>query len=346
MFNKLNQKKLISIIIAITILSMLSLYLWITRNDQHTDDAAIEADIASISSKVTGYIEAVEVNDNQRVKKGDILVKVDKRDYQHSLEIAKAEYEIALQNLESGILELEITNVTVPSTTNDAQSQVDAARSKWIKAVNDLNRIKKLDNLVLSKQQFDDSIIAELTAKFELESKVAQLKSASIGSNKIAKAESKIKELQLAADKAKANLKLSELNLQDTTIVAPFDGRIVKKNLVLGNLVQPGQKLMALISDQYWVVANFKETQIKKMRPGQQAKIVIDAFPDKSFRGKVDSIQYGTGSRFSLFPPENATGNFVKVIQRIPVKITFEEIPPIDIPIAAGMSVEPIVYTK
>ena len=324
----------------------MSAYGWFTRNNQSTDDAAIETDIASISAKLTGYVYSVEVSDNQQVKKNDILVRIDQRDFQYAIEVAQAEYNIALENLTSSYKSFETTRITAPSEADAAQSQVDAARSKWNKAVTDLNRVRKLDDIVLSKQQLDDAITNEQTTRSDLEDKISQLKSAQTAPNAIAIAQSKVRELQASVEKARANLSLAELNLQNTIIIAPFDGKIIKKNLAVGNLVQPGQKLLALVSNDFWVVANFKETQIKKMRPGQKVKIKIDAFPDLSLSGKVDSIQSGTGAKLSLFPPENATGNYVKVVQRIPVKIVLDSKPPNDLAIAPGMSVEPTVYTK
>jgi membrane fusion protein (multidrug efflux system) len=345
MHRSINKQSIIITVVCGLALTF-GIYLWVERNVESTDDASIEADVVSISPKLSGYIQSVKVDDNQLVKKGDILIIIDPRDYKNASDQAKANYLLAKAAFDSSIQSLESTQVTAPSNLDSAQAQVEAAKSKWIKASADLQRISGLDDRVRTKQQMDEVISAERTAKSDLDDTLAKLKSAQTAPKTVEIAEAKVREAQAALEKAGADLAQAELDMENTKLVAPFDGKITQNNAEVGQFVQPGQKIFALVNQDFWVIANFKETQLTKMRPGQKAKIVIDAFPDKSYRGKVDSIQSGTGSYYSLFPPENATGNFVKVVQRVPVKITFEEKPDPAFAIGPGMSVVPTVYTK
>jgi membrane fusion protein, multidrug efflux system len=149
-----------------------------------------------------------------------------------------------------------------------------------------------------------------------------------------------------AVQQAEAKVQQAELNLSYTKIIAPMDGRVTARSVQMGHYVQPGQALLALVPKDVWVVANFKETQLTYMKPGQPVELTVDAYPNKKFKGKVDSLQAGTGARFSLLPPENAVGNYIKVVQRVPVKIIFDEELPTNLDIAPGMSVVPIVKVK
>jgi membrane fusion protein (multidrug efflux system) len=250
---------------------------------ESTDDAAIESHALPISSKVSGQILEVLVADNQHVNKGDLLLRIDPKDYLVKLDQAKAE--------------------------------LDAARAEAARAAADAARAKQLlERDDVSKQVYDKAVADADVMK--------------------AKAE-------LASKKVSA----AELDLSYTSITAPEAGKITKKNAELRAFVQTGQSLMAVVTDDAWVVANFKETQLTRMRPGQKVTIEVDAFPGKELKGHIDSIQSGTGARFSLLPAENATGNFVKVVQRVPVKIVFDE-PVGDLMLVPGMSVVPTVHLQ
>ncbi len=346
MYKSISKQGLIVIIVTVLSLAFGGYYWLFELNIESTDDASIESDVVSISSKLSGYIESIEVIDNQLVKKGDLILKLDSRDYKNALDQAKANYLSAQANFDSSLQSLEATQITAPSGLDSAQSQVESAKSKWVKASADLQRISGLGELVRTKQQMDEVISAERTAKSDLDDAIAKLKSAQTAPKAVAIAEAKVRESMSVMEKAGADLAQAELNMQHTKLLAPFGGKIVQNNAEIGQYVQPGQKIMALVSQDFWVIANFKETQLKNMRPGQRVKIRIDAFPGKTYLGKIDSIQSGTGAYYSLFPPENATGNFVKVVQRVPVKIVFEERPDPALAIGPGMSVVPTVYTE
>jgi membrane fusion protein (multidrug efflux system) len=212
------------------------------------------------------------------------------------------------------LIELDPNDYTVKDQMEKARLQ--AAEAEAETAHTDVERYKKLnDEDEVSKQQLDMAM---------LRTQIADAKVAS----------------------AKAHVEQADLNLSYTKIYAPIDGHVTKKSVEIGQLVQAGQPLFAIVSKEKWVIANFKETQLTHMRPGQQVRIRIDTYPHKSFKGCVDSLQRGTGARFSLFPPENATGNYVKVVQRVPVKIVFEEAPNKKYPLALGMSAVPKVKVR
>lgn len=261
-----------------------AVFYWVHASaHETTDDATIEAHVLPVSSKVTGQILEVNVDDNQHVEKGALLARIDPSDYQVKLDQAGAELAAA--------------------KADAARSAADAARSKQLFERDDISR------QVYEKAVADAEV---LKARAEL-----------------------------AAKKVSA----AEMDLSYTRLTAPEAGKVTKKNAELRAFVQVGQPLMAIVTDQSWVVANFKETQLTRMRPGQQVTVEVDAFPGRELKAHIDSIQSGTGARFSLLPAENATGNFVKVVQRVPVKIVFDE-PVTDMTLVPGMSVTPTVHLK
>jgi membrane fusion protein, multidrug efflux system len=280
---------------------------------ESTDDAFITGRIVSISARVPGYVRKVLVNDNQYVQQGDILVELDPQDFQVALEIARAKLSAA------------------QAAETQSRAQADMASVEAGRAEKDYNRYKQLfdANAGVTQQQLDNASAAARAAKAQLDS-----------------ANSLIAGAQAKAAEAKAAVEQAELNLSYTKIIAPQTGKVAKKSVEAGEHINTGQPLMAIVPQEIWVVANFKETQLKHMKPGQQVSIKIDAFSDRTFKGHIDSIQSGTGSVFSLLPPENATGNYIKVVQRVPVKIVFDEDPNDLKSLAPGMSVIPVVKIK
>ncbi len=286
---------------------------------QSTDDAYVEAHMVQVAPKVTGQIIELNVEDNQRVKEGDIVAVIDKDDYKIRFEQADADYQ------------KELANQKV------AKANFSAVQSEIAVAKADLERYKKLyESGAVSKQTLDnaqtryDSVSARKTT--------AEESILSNGQNKVADAN--LKSLKAKRDKA-------ELDLRNTEVIAPQSGIVTNKKAEKGAYVGTGSPLFVIVPDEVWVVANYKESQVGNMREGQPVEIKIDAYPDKVFKGKIDSIQRASGAKSSLFPPENAVGSFVKIVQRIPVKIVFDE--PIDsskYTIVAGMSVVPKVKVK
>lgn len=286
---------------------------------QSTDDAYVENHTVQVAPKVSGHIVQVLVTDNQKVKKGDLVAVIDNKDYKVALDKASALYEKALAGQK-----------VAKANFNATQIEIKNAKA-------DLERYQNLYKTgAVSKQQLD-------MVQTKYESTQARLVNAdenvmSEAQNKVADADIK----SLKAAKEQAQLKLSY-----TKIYAPQDGTVSNKRVEVGTYVQVGSPLFVIVPNDVWVVANFKENQVGLMRAGQPVDIKIDAYPNKIFKGKIDSIQRASGAKASLFPPENAVGSFVKIVQRIPVKIVFdEEINPDEYNIVPGMSVVPKVKVK
>ncbi len=296
-----------------------------------TDDAQVERNLNPIIPKVGGYVEKVYVHDNQLVKQGDTLFTIQSADYQVHVEEARAALMAAESSLQVSKADVAaaganvgISNATIQSNTGS----IEAAEIKFQQASNDFDRYNNLyQNHSITKQQYEQA----LTNKLEAEKQVEVLKQQRNASNSqkqavISKTNVADKQTSVAAaniSRAKAVLKAAELNLGYTAVLAAVDGQISNIKLQAGQMVNPGQSLFYIINNkETWVVANFKETQLNKIRPGQKVEIKVDAYPDDVLEGQVESFSPATGSRFSLLPPDNATGNFVKTVQRLPVKIT------------------------
>jgi membrane fusion protein (multidrug efflux system) len=269
-----------------------------------TDNAQIEGDVYPIISRVPGKVQAVRVKDNQNVHRGDTLIILEPADYEIRRDMAEA----ALQ--------------TARASVTSAGAEISAADANRRKLNADLRRNRNLRQQDVISQAEYDAVSAGAEA-------ASAHYTAAAGQHRAAEAQLRARE---------AELRNAELQLSWTTITATEGGHVSKKNVQPGQYVAPGQQLIALVaSSDLWVVANFKETQLENMKPGQPALIRVDAFPGKEFRGRVESISSGTGAKFALLPPDNASGNYVKVTQRVPVKIVFTEKP--DKPLAAGMNV-------
>ena len=272
-----------------------------------------------IAPKVTGQIVELYIKDNQKIKEGDVVAKIDDEDYIIRFNQADAEYKKALANQKVALANLSAVN-----------SEIELAEK-------DLKRYEKLYEAgAASKQTLDN-------ARTRLDGIKAKYKS--VDESVLSQNENKVADANLKVLKAKRDK--AELDLKNTKVIAPQDGTVTNKRAEKGAYVATGSPLFVLVPDEVWVVANFKEIQVGKMKEGQPVEIKIDTYPNKTFKGKVDSIQRASGAKSSLFPPENAVGSFVKIVQRIPVKIVFdEEINPEEYNIVAGMSVVPKVKIK
>ncbi|POY37414.1 secretion protein HlyD [Solitalea longa] len=287
---------------------------------ESTDNAQVEGHMTPILSRVGGYVKTVNVQDYQQVKVGDTIVTVDDDELQITLKQMEAEYQTALADLESAKASLKNTELTANlSKTNLSLNQIKAN-----KASADYKRDQNLfkDQAITSKQVDDSKTNYDVTQK----QIVASQEDVAISASRIPMMQAAVAKAQANVDFKKAKIDEEKLKLSYTTIVATASGKIGKKNIENGQYIQAGQSLMTIIdNNEFWVVANFKETQIEKIKVGQAAKITIDSYPDLSILGKVVSISEATGAKFSLLPPDNATGNFVKVTQRVPVKIQLNE---------------------
>jgi membrane fusion protein (multidrug efflux system) len=297
-----------------------TIYTIIASRYESTDDAYIEAQVVTISPQVSAVVKTLLVDDNKVVKKGDILVELDPTDYQVALEQAQATQAAMEGKLQQAKSEIE----SAKASRDEAQAEVEVAKANAANADADFKRFTELAARspgAVSKQQMDSASDAE-------QSNVAQVKQSQA---KLAAAGAEIVTKQataLAADgdvkKAIADVHKAQVNVGYCTIRAPESGKITRKSVEAGTYIQTGEQLFAIVPDRVWVVANFKETQLDRMRIGQPVSVKVDAFPGMDLHGHVDSIQSGTGSRFSMLPAENATGNYVKVVQRVPVKILLD----------------------
>jgi membrane fusion protein, multidrug efflux system len=318
---------------------------------ESTDDAFLDASMVAVSSRLAGPVQAVHVRDNQWVKRGDALVELDPRDFEMrraQKRAASASAGAGLDSAKAGLDFMRARLATAEATSRQEQANVESSRAKAQRAQADLKRVESLRQTgVVSVEELD-------RARADADSAAADLKSAeqkaAAAASQIAEAQSQIglaATMVASADtkiqQARTDEQAADLDLSYVRIAAPFDGRVTRKAVELGAYVQVGQSLCALVTSNYWVVANFKESELTHMRPGQAAEILIDAHPQRWWRGHVDSIQAGSGARFSLLPPENAVGNYVKVVQRVPVKIVFDEAPDPAMSLGPGMSVVPRV---
>lgn len=313
---------------------------------ESTDDAQIETKITPIVSKIPGYIKTIYIQDNQVVKKGDTLIRLDDTEYVIKVEQAKANYQAALSQLQvaeagehtsqSTVLSSQAGASTAQANVATAQANIDAAKTQLWRASNDYDRYNRLyQSQSITKQQYEQALAAKETAEKQVVVLQEQLKAVekqaqavaqqvNISKSQAVASTSQIDAAKAVVDQAKANLDHAALYLSYTVITAKEDGQVSKINLQAGQLIQPGQGLFNTVQKgNIWVVANFKETQMQYMREGQAVSIKVDAFPKHKFEGVINSMSPATGAKFALLPPDNASGNFVKTVQRIPVKITF-----------------------
>jgi membrane fusion protein (multidrug efflux system) len=385
-----NPRFRLALIVGGIVVLVAGFFLWrYLGSYESTDDAQIDGHLNAISTRVSGHVVKLLVNDNQYVEAGTPLVEIDPRDYEVAVSRAKAAYQDALATAESLQVNVPITNVNTGSQVSNAQADVEGGRAgvavarqqleatraqleqaiaNDIKAQNDVGRYKQLvDKQEISHQQYDQAVAAARSSAAGVaaarasvaatEQQVAQaqakvlqaeagLRAAGTAPQQMASARSRAQAAQAQAQQKKAELEQALLNLQYTRLAAPVNGIVSNRTVEVGQNVQIGQELMKIINlDDIWVTANFKESQLRLMRPGQRATISVDAY-GKKYNGHVESIAGASGALFSLLPPENATGNYVKVVQRVPVKITFDPGETKEHILRPGMSVEPKVWVR
>ncbi|HXZ02635.1 MAG TPA: HlyD family secretion protein [Stellaceae bacterium] len=310
------------------------------RRWESTDDAFIDVHMVHVAPQVAGRVARVLVDDNQRVEAGQPILELDPADFQAKLDQAQANEAGAVGNVAQAKAQLRAAY----ASSDQARAEVGVADANATNAANQLKRDQPLaEQHVVSRQALDNDIAA---ARSTAASLVAAQKKLAWSEAQQLVMESQVATAEASLKSAAAQSEQARLNLSYTRLLAPLAGRIAHKNLAPGDYVQAGQDIMALVPAQVWITANFKETQLARMRVGQPVDIEIDAYPDVAFHGHVDSIQPGSGAAFSLLPPENATGNYVKVVQRVPVKIVFDDPPDPGRPLGPGMSVVPSVRVQ
>ncbi len=321
-------------------------YTHYVHGKEETDDARFDAYIVPISAHVTGYVKKLAVRDNEEVRTGQTLLTIDPTDYQIAVDSAKAALAAAQAQYDQAMKRLAVTKVTAPSSVAAAEASVAAAKADLARAIKDAARNRRLKDVSATAREIDKTNTEEKVAAANLEAAEARLRTAETSPEAIAASDAATRMLLAEVNERKAALEAAERNLAYTTVTAPMDGKVTARTVVTGALVQPGQALMAISNPRLWVTADFKETQLTDMRVGQRVDIHVDAYPDLRLTGKIDSIQAATGSRMSLFPPENATGNFVKVVQRVPVKIDIDSGLDPKLALPLGLSVEPTIHLK
>jgi membrane fusion protein (multidrug efflux system) len=305
-----------------------------------TDDATIEAHMIQVSPKISAHVKAVHFDDNYQVRRGSLLIELDARDYEVGLASAAAN----LASTKSKLIEAAAQENVAQAGLGQVTADLASARATADNAESDLNRNEQLYKThVIDRREYDASVAQAKSAVANAESATKKVASQEA---QVRLASAQYVTVSAEEKQAEAQMRQAQLQLSYTKIFAPFDGRVTKKSVEPGDYVQPGQTLFSLVPPDVWVVANFKETQLKQMRIGQPVSVRVDAIPGRDFNAHIESFQVGTGGRFTLLPPENATGNFVKVVQRVPVKIVFDE-PPAELErLWAGESVEPKVNVR
>ncbi len=312
-----------------------------------TDDAYVQADIAQIAPRVTGTVAKVFVRDNEHVAAGDVLFTLDPADYQTDLAKAEANLEAARASYAASQRDLSVTKKTSSADIDNARAALESAQAEARRARADAARYDALyDKREVSEQSLDQRRTQASQAEAQVRQARAQLAQAQASPDRIEFKASQASSAKAKIAQAKAQLRQARLNLSYTELRAPHAGKIAQKSIVTGSHVNAGQAAMAVVENDPWVVANYKETQLDRVRPGQPVAMEIDAYPGREFSGRVESIQAGTGVTFSLLPPQNATGNFVKIVQRVPVKLVFSKPDELDgLDISPGLSVVPTIDT-
>jgi membrane fusion protein (multidrug efflux system) len=361
----------IAIIIGVVVLLVAAFFIYrYVTSYESTDDAEVDGHINSISARISGHVSKLDIVDNQYVQAGQVLVEIDPADYQVAYDRAKADYEDAQAAASAAGVNVPITDVNTTSQVSASEADVSSARAgiaaakksfeaakaqlaeaeaNNVKAQNDLERYKQLvDKQEISQQQYDQAVANAEAQVIEAQGKLVQAQ-ANLSNARTAPRQMQVSRSRAASALAQAQLKKAALdqaalNLQYTKITAPVAGVVSDRTVEVGQNVAPGQELMKVIPlNDIWITANFKETQLREMKVGQPVTIEVDA-NGRKYKGKVNSFAGASGARFSLLPPENATGNYVKVVQRIPVKIVLDPGEDKDQSLRPGMSVDPKVW--
>ncbi|MDJ0387588.1 HlyD family secretion protein [Roseomonas sp. E05] len=321
-------------------------YWWSHRNQESTDDAYTEGRAVTIAPKVSGYVAELAVKDNQFVHAGDLLLRIDASDLTAQRNQARANLQLARAQLDAAQVQLQVAQVRAPAQLEQAQAQLRAAQASQAQAEAEYRRQRRVDPRATTQSSIDTANAQLQAQTAQVAQAEAQLRIARLTEQDIQLAQAAVEQRKAQVAQAEAQLSEAETMLSYAVLRAPQDGWVTRRNVEQGGFVQPGSTLMSLVTPNLWITANFKETQLTAMEPGQPVTIEVDAYPDLELRGHVDSIQMGSGARFSAFPAENATGNFVKIVRRVPVKIAIDSGLPEHEPLPLGISVVPTVKVE
>jgi membrane fusion protein (multidrug efflux system) len=337
---------ILGIVVVLAIIGGL-IYWLMTRGLESTDDAYTEGQAISIAPKVAGYVTELDVSDNTLVKAGDLLLKIDPRDYITARDQALANLALAQAQLSSAQNDLDIARIRAPANYQQAQAQLAQAEANRQQAEQQYRREHGVDPRATTQTDIDQANAQLKSDSAAVSSAEAQVRISSLIQQNIQSAQDTVTQRQAQVEQAKASVAQAEVNLSYTEIRAPQDGRVTRRNVERGTYAQAGQQIFYIVTPQVWVTANFKENQLADMRPGQKVSIAVDSYPKLKLHGHVDSIQAGSGARFTAFPAENATGNYVKIVRRVPVKIVIDSgLDNNNQGLPLGLSVEPTVTVR
>jgi membrane fusion protein, multidrug efflux system len=328
-----------ALVVGLGVIVVGTIYWLHSRSFENTDDAFVDGYVTQMAPQVAGRVTGLKFVDNEHVTAGQVLLLIDPRDYQVKLDQVTAQRANAEAAVEQARAQLAVQRANL----DQSRANVQVAESDLVQARQDYERFTSIDPHAVTRQQVDNATATFRSAQAKLDAAHQTVEGAN-AQVAAAAAQQRAAETQVRA--ADANVAAAELQLSYCTIVAPVTGRIGHRTVDVGNYVNPGQALFAIVQDDMWVTANFKETQLADIRPGQPVDISIDAIPSTKFRGRVDSFQPGSGTEFSVLPAENATGNFVKIVQRLPVKIVFDDDRLKNYRVSPGLSVEPSVRVR
>ncbi len=344
------KRRPVVLVVSLLVLAALGLcgayYFLSTRNIEDTDDAFTDGFAVQIAPQVAGRVVSLDVMDNQFVRRGQALVHIDPRQFINTRDQAQGMLDTAKAQLTGQRLSAEVAAKNFPAALQVAQANLAAAKATLEQRQADFARQKSLPKQATTQQDVDSATSNLQNAQAQVLLMQARVVQAEPVKQQIGESQQQVSQLQGQVEQAQSQLNQANLNLSYTVVRAPQDGWVTRRQVDLGAYVQTGQQILALVSPDVWVTANFKETQLDLMRPGQSVRIRVDAYPDLDLRGHVDSIQLGSGSKFSAFPAENATGNFVKIVQRVPVKILIDSGLDPTLPLPLGISVDPKVTVR
>ena len=321
---RLDKRRIVGLLLCLGAVITVAVGWAMTRSngEASTDNAYVRGDVTSLAPKVAGYVTAVEVEDNQAIQAGDVLFRIDDRDFRARLAQAAANVDAARARLTSVDAEVQLQLALIRQA--DAQRQANLAEMSLATRASDRRR-QLVDIGFVSRAQLDESDAAQSRAEAGVSAASAMV---AAQRQRIAVLATHRTAAMAAVEQAQAARHLAQIDLESTVVRAPVDGIVGNRQVRVGRLVAPGVTLLDIVPvNNLWVVANFKETQLEHVHPGQRARITIDGLPDQTFEGVVDSFAPASGSTFSLLPSDNATGNFVRVVQRVPVKIKFVRAP-------------------
>ena len=336
----------IAVVVALLLIGFFVYYYLSNKGKAGTDDAYTDGYVVAVAPRVSGQVVSLDVVDNQFVHKGDPLVHIDPRPFTFSRDQAKGQLDALKAQIQNQKLGVEISKKNFPAALQLAQANLLAAKASLSLQEQNNRRQQNLPKQATTQQEVDTTTSGQQQAEAQVAQAQARVTQAEPVQQNIGQSQQQVDQLQGQAEQAQAQLDNAELNLEFTVVRAAQDGWVTRRNVDAGNYVTAGTQILSLVTPDVWVTANYKETELDGMVPGQPVAIAVDAYPDLKLTGHVDSIQHGSGSRFSAFPAENATGNFVKIVQRVPVKIVIDSGLRQDEPLPLGVSVEPTVTLK